>query len=139
MNNDPAAFAILVALVIIGYHQIRDKIPGFRERYYASPTWRRRSRWCRRRNWGRCKTIDCRQAAHVAHHKNYRFFASWTPIEVFDLIPLCRSCHNGLHAVAKGRLTQAKRKNPYTKYDDVLTSTTEDWISGRIDRKRIAT
>ena len=77
-------------------------------------------------------------ASLVAHHRSYRFFASWTPIELIDLVPLCRSCHHGLHQVAKGRLTQERRKDPYIKYDTVLVETTNDWVSGLINRKGIA-
>jgi hypothetical protein len=128
------AFPILAGLVIVIYKAVRKKIPGFYLRYINSAKWRRRSRMCRRLAGGRCQTVNCRNAAYHAHHKDYRFLASWTPIEIFDLVALCRSCHAGLHRVEGGRL----RRAPGVKRNIILRKTTDDWVSGKIGQKEIA-
>src|SRR5215207_5757601 len=119
------AIPIWIALIALIYHQLRKKIPGFYPRYINSTKWRRRSRLCRWFAGGKCKTKGCRRAAHHAHHRSYRHLASWTPIELFDLVALCRSCHAGLHRVEGGRLRQARKLNPKVKRDVILKQTTQ--------------
>lgn len=128
---------VVIALITVLYHQFRKKLPGFYPRYINSAKWRRRSRMCRQLAANMCQTKGCRRPAHHAHHKRYKNLASWTPIEILDLVALCRSCHAGLHRVEGGRLRQAKKANIYTKRDDILMKTTEDWTSGKIQRKEI--
>ena len=132
------AVPVWIALVIFLYWKFRKKVPGHYERYINSAKWRRRSRACRRWARGICKTIDCRMPAHHAHHKSYRHLDSWSPIEMKDLVALCRGCHAGLHRVEGGRLRQAKKINPYIKRDVILRQTTDDWVSGKIKRELVA-
>lgn len=132
------AVPVWIGLLLIIYHRLRKKIPNHYDRYINSAKWRKRSRLCRQLAGGICKTQNCRRPAHHAHHKSYRHLASWTPIEMKDLVALCRACHAGLHRVEGGRLRQARLKNPYIKRDVILRQTTDDWVSGKIKRELVA-
>lgn len=132
------AIPVYIAIMAAIWHQLRKKLPSRYERYINSAKWRRRSRICRRLAGGVCQTKGCHRPAHVAHHKRYKNLASWTLIELLDLVALCRNCHAGLHRVEGGRLRQARKSNPYIKRDVILKQTTEDWVSGVISRKEMA-
>lgn len=131
MENE--VFGIVVSTLItatIVYRSLRRRLPWFYDRYINSARWRRRSRFCRQLANGKCRTKGCPFPAHVAHHKSYRFLASWTPLELIDLVALCKSCHMGLHRVEGGR----RRQRPNVKRDVILRQVTDDWVSGRIKR-----
>jgi hypothetical protein len=136
MTDIPMPLVIIV-LVVLLYKHYRQKIFGFEnfyKRYINTTKWRRRSATCRRLARYKCQTKGCKRVAHHAHHKDYRFLASWTPLEYLDLIALCRPCHSGLHRVEGGRL----RQNPGVPRNKILRQTTDDWVSGFINRKNIA-